>query len=132
MGTVVFKTNDRIRINLTCALKDTDTVIEEMVNHHITFDKKYTTIHNIDTPSTITFTSLKAEEFQKDLMEFVIRLDILCKENNMANIYFDFYVPEKKEKKDKEKTTEVYRKVYPPAEVKPTPQKHFGPKEKNK
>ena len=61
MSNILVWTMDKgIRFDLTCAMRDADLILKIMKSFSVTFEKKYTTIHN-DTPSTITFKRIQCD-----------------------------------------------------------------------
>ena len=84
MGAVIFNYGS-MKLDLTCSMKDADTVIRIMGEHDIQFEKKFTTLGNGETPSTITFTGIFTQKARKDLAELITALN--TQKNEIGNVY---------------------------------------------
>ncbi len=83
---LIFGLPKGMRFDLTCHMGDVDRVVTEFRAHHVTFEKKYTTIHE-DRPSTITFKGLKGEFEKSDLTELFSDLNALAVQGYIDMVY---------------------------------------------
>lgn len=78
------------RMDVTAQMKDTDRVMDIFRTLGIRFDRKYTTITNDDTPSTITFKGLHAEKKHTDLTEMIVMLRDMAASDDIGDVCVKF------------------------------------------
>ena len=83
---LIFGLPKGMRFDLTCQMGDVDRVVTEFRAHHVTFEKKYTTLYE-DKPSTITFKGLKGEFEKSDLTELFSSLNTLAVQGYIGMVY---------------------------------------------
>ena len=86
MATVIMNIYKGQRMDMTGMMKDADAILEVFREHHIHFDKKYTTLNN-GGPSTITFKGLKAEKLHSDLTKMIVSLQEKAVQEEIGNVY---------------------------------------------
>lgn len=97
MSSLVMNFHKGQRMDITAQMKDADKILEAFRTYNIRFEKKYTTINN-DSPSTITFKGLKAENVHSNLTDLIVCLHESASEGAIDNVYLKItgFVPQKK------------------------------------
>ena len=103
MSSVVLNVFKNQRIDITAQMKDADEILKIFKEHHVKFDKKFTSM-NFKGPSTITFKGMKATNTHNDLTNVIVAIHKLAQEDTIGNVYVRFTSFNKTKKK--EETTE--------------------------
>jgi len=99
MSSVVLSVFKNQRIDVTAQMKDADEILRIFREHHIKFDKKFTSM-NPKGPSTITFKGLKAMNTHNDITNMMVAMHELASTDVIGNVYVRFTSFNKAKKKE--------------------------------